>query len=223
MRRGRRCACRPAAWKKRGKTLACHLLVRRINDTACIVRSLVADAIEGTACQIDWAISEHGNLTAAQAKRMQAELARLPPLPSLHDAMGEERFYAIGAAWQYHDDITTLFVDWNELLRQFNFWFDRYSDAMDQPTCIMRLTALDKIETELGSTFSQSHRLKNESKTALAGTATLSGTIIANMLPGFRCLAAEHGAAVCAVRAFLARAGAGGISRRSRQISRPTG
>ncbi len=108
------------AWQD---ALACHLLARRISETACMIRLLLADTVDSIACSIDWAIAERGNFSAARAKRMQADLARLPPLPSLHDAMFEEHLQAIDAMCGYKGKITAPLADWNHLLQNSTWRF----------------------------------------------------------------------------------------------------
>jgi hypothetical protein len=82
-----------AAWRD---LKACHLLARHVASSLFMVELLVSDAIEGIAIQADVELAHQGNLSAMQAKRMQAEVEALPPLPGIEKAFDSgERFMGL--------------------------------------------------------------------------------------------------------------------------------
>ncbi len=172
------------AWQD---ALACHLIARRIQGGVGLFRAILPYRIDGLACSVDWAIAEHGNLTASQAKRMQADLAQLPPLPTLDDPLREERLTLLDIVCMAHKQLVAPLVDWNEVLRDFNKGYDQVCDACDQSTypeqkraCSALPPHTPKFEFFIaGRGFGRTNKFEG----AWFGTQRTSGIIVQRLLP----------------------------------------
>ncbi|MFC1757374.1 hypothetical protein ACFL2H_01225 [Planctomycetota bacterium] len=153
---------------------ASHQLARHVARGWTLVGYLVASAIERATCQRTNTLLHHGNVTAEQARRVQRELHELPPLESpltkIDDgerfiyleriascSIGEIRMDDFRPIFGNHNtpsDLTarrtldTTRIDWNEVARQGNQWFDRIIRA-GKLARRQRNQALEQIENDL--------------------------------------------------------------------------
>ncbi|HUT95896.1 MAG TPA: hypothetical protein VMY37_40965 [Thermoguttaceae bacterium] len=134
--------------------LACHRWARLVGQGPTYIEVLVAKGIDGTACAGDAAVAHHGNLTSERARRFQADLRQLGALPGVVDKIDvAERFMFLDSvsamaregpaafaesagsdeapSWletQLSKRATRL-LDWDEVLRTGNNYFDRLVEA----------------------------------------------------------------------------------------------
>jgi len=158
-----------AAWQD---LLACHRLARLTAQDPTLVGALVGIAIDGIACAGDARLIHHGNLTAEQTAKMLADLRSLPPLPTMAEridtaerymyldavstlARGRtDLFEAAGvgagpeASWVFKL-VGSLLIDWDQVLRTGNSWYDRIVEALNKPTHAERVEAMKVLEDEL--------------------------------------------------------------------------
>ena len=137
-------------------TLACHRLGRLLGQGARLVDKLVGVLAEGTASEASAALATGGKLTAAQARRFFAKLDALAPIPDVADAVdNSERFFVLDVvgmqargSWtaRYGYDGLKINVDWDELLRKLNYWYDMQVAAMRKPTFAERAAAAASFE-----------------------------------------------------------------------------
>jgi hypothetical protein len=157
--------------------LACHRLARQQGQGTTLVEGLVAMAIDGIARGGDVALAHYGRPTAAQVRKMKADLAALPPMPKMADRLdrGERFFYldsvaAIARLGVSHiGDLTgagvatetsnglfqgialealDAMIDWDEPLRLGNQWYDRLAAAARKPTRAERAAATAALEKD---------------------------------------------------------------------------
>lgn len=154
--------------------LACHRLARLVGQGPTVIDGLVCIAIDRMACRGDAAVAHHGKLTADQARQYAAELRKLPPLPKMADAVDcAERFmYLDGVTWMARRGPTMLesftdghtrksrlkavvdrllgsLIDWDEVLRLGNSWYDRTVAALRKTDPAQRRKALDELDQEV--------------------------------------------------------------------------
>lgn len=153
--------------------LACHRLARLVGEGPTIVDALVSTAIESIACQGDVALAHCGKLTAKQAKRFEADLRSLPPMPKMADKVHTERYmYLDAVAFVAREGLSALtpltgggssteviekltkgagdvLVDWDVVLKMGNPWYDRLIEAMGKPDRAEWKKALAKMDDDL--------------------------------------------------------------------------
>jgi hypothetical protein len=145
--------------------LAAHRLARLCGQGFCLVEALIAQLIDGTACNGDQTICQTVGLSAPDALRMRDELSRLTPLPNIADVVGR------GERWSVLSDIVSIArgdgtgskglletvgrnitddaLDWDIPLRIMNSWIDRDIVALRKPTAKAQQEALDQIHEQL--------------------------------------------------------------------------
>jgi acetyl esterase/lipase len=153
--------------------LACHRLARLVGQGSTLIDALVAIAMDRLACGGDQGLLQ-ARLTPAQIARMRADLDKLPPLPKMVDKINvAERFMFLdcvgmiardgframsglsgpakpeGLFDMLADSAARMMIDWDQILRMGNSWYDRMADACGKPVRAERAAAMDKIEGEL--------------------------------------------------------------------------
>ena len=154
--------------------LACHRLARLAGQGPTLVEALVAIAVDGRACAGDQGLLQHARLAPAQIAAIRADLDKLPPLPKMVDRINvAERFFYLDCAGMVAregfsslsvvagggkregildslvDSAAKMVVDWDQVLRMGNTWYDRMVEAYGKPTRAERQKALGKIDDDL--------------------------------------------------------------------------
>jgi hypothetical protein len=156
------------AWADR---LACHRLARLVGQGPTLGEAAAAGALDDMACFGDEGFLRHAHLTSAQIARMRADLDKLPSITNVVEItnVGERCIFLDSAGILARRGFSTMFchdkenltqgmifalmdvgakecIDWDQVLRMGNSWYDQVADAMSEPTRAERHTALDKIE-----------------------------------------------------------------------------
>lgn len=173
--------------------LACHRLARLAGQGPTLVESLVAVAVDSMACAADQGLLQHVRITAAQAAKMRDDLGKLPPMPKIVDKIvaGERLVFLDcvgtvcrkgissiaslldgpksdrGMVKSMLDVMLAASVDWDQVLRMGNSWYDRMADACRKPTRADRRVAMGKIESEIFKLAKKSVDLKSLGASAL--------------------------------------------------------
>jgi hypothetical protein len=161
------------AWRD---LLASHRLARLLGQRSYLVDALAAIALDGIACSGDRALLQHARLTASQSQRMRDDLEKLPSAvcTMAHTLEIGERFFLLdglstGArkgpssladllegplsstdtAKQLRDLAGRVTLDWDEIFRTCNSWYDRVVAACRKPTRAQRKEAIDKINEDV--------------------------------------------------------------------------
>jgi acetyl esterase/lipase len=158
--------------------LACHRLARLAGQGPTLIEELVAIAIDAMAGAGDQALLQHARLTPAQIAGMRADLDRLPPMAKMVDKIDvAERFMYLDcvrivarqgistlSSWtgaiestsmskgmfeSVIDSMAGAAIDWDQVLRMGNSWYDRLADACRKPTRAERESALHKLDDDI--------------------------------------------------------------------------
>jgi hypothetical protein len=180
-----------------------------------LIESLVGFAIDNTACEADRALANHVTLSLEESRQYQAELAALTPMPSVFakiDQAERMMFLDIVAvlaregAGQVQDSLgmrsedhllehlfsftADNFVDWNQVLRAGNAWYDRFAEAGRMTENQERREALAAIDRELKEVAATSKDPGIAVKSILSGnslssTATrhITGVLVSMLIP----------------------------------------
>jgi len=134
--------------------------------------------IERNVCWAEESILQHARLTADQARAMRTDLRRLGPMPKMVDRIdiGERYMFLDSAAILDREGVGQLvrvtrladlngktdgaietivswagrvIIDWDQVLRTGNSWYDRMVDARGKSTPPQRKVAMDKIAADL--------------------------------------------------------------------------
>jgi len=210
--------------------LACHRLARLVGQGETLVDALVGIAIDGIACSGDRAVAQYGKLRPEQARKLQADLAQLPPSPKMAEK------YNIGERFMYLDAVCTIareglgivmsldggglpnqdsieatlakwatnvLVDWDEVLRVGNSFYDRLAQAAGSRPYARRREALKELDREIKKRMVRVRDpeamaqdiLHGKSPRALA-TERMSGILLGLLAPALSaCVVAEDRAA----------------------------
>ena len=167
---GRALAAHAMLRLKLGKTdacwedlLACHRFGRLTGQEPNTIQGLVAISIDTMACEGDQAMLQHAPLTSAQAVKMRDDLAALPPLPNMVEKIDtSERFLFLdlvaGMARDGFDSMSGSLskspvpkdayvratLDWDQILRMGNSWYDRMVVAGRKPRVPTEKPSLSK-------------------------------------------------------------------------------
>ncbi len=136
--------------------MACRRLARLVNQGPTFAGTAVFSlGSERYACAGDQAILQQTQLSATAIARMRDDLAKLPPMPKLADALDVERFLYLdcatmvaregpaslekifGHTWAARPLVDSLVghgLDWDLILRMGNSWYDREVEAMRRTT-----------------------------------------------------------------------------------------
>ena len=149
---------------------ACFRLARHACEGDVAVQRLVGIAIDSMAQEAARTMFHHSDLSVDQAELFFADLRQLAPLPSMASALdrGERLMYldtvlalsrgmpvqnilgtGDGPASVAFGVAGTLKVDWNELLRDGNRWYDRLVSAGKIEDRTERVKALEEIDEEI--------------------------------------------------------------------------
>ncbi|MCI0704612.1 MAG: hypothetical protein L0241_26445 [Planctomycetia bacterium] len=157
------------AWRD---ILACHRLGRLISRGATLIESLVGIAICQIASNSTLAYLEHPALRSKQALSCLKDLQGLPPVAPMADKIGiSERMMGLDALQNIRragkpgalaglvgrDDLPVIpdemklleVLDWVEVMRTMNKWYDRIAEAMRMKDRIAREKEFAKIDEEL--------------------------------------------------------------------------
>jgi hypothetical protein len=189
--------------------LACHRLARLVGQGPTLIDALVAVAVDGIACAGDQGLLQHGQLTPAQIAKMRADLAKLPSLPKMVDAINVgERFMGLdcvtmisrkgvdsltnlsgggkakskGLFTLLMDDAVAVSIDWDQVLRMSNQWYDRMADAMGKPTRAERQAGLDKVNDDLRKLAAAAKDWKSIGMSMLSGPRHATSERIGQLL-----------------------------------------
>jgi hypothetical protein len=198
------------AWRD---LLACHRLARLVGDNPMLICALVATAIDAIACSGDAVVIQSGRLTAEDARKILADLQSLRPLPSVAEkidtaeryqyldivcavARGEESIFGLAGSGRSPKMLHRVFnaafrllIDWDLILRNGNFWFDRIVEALQKPSHIERLQALESfMDDVMAMEYEMRHPLKTARSFLLssprrAASERLSHVFSALLLP----------------------------------------
>jgi len=137
-----------SAWED---ILAVHRLARLMSRDPWLITQLVAISLEAQAARAGAALAARGKLTAEQARAMAADLAALGPAGDVIGQLERSERYGIldvimemsrgepGA--RRYVTVVGSNLDWNEMCRVVNYWWDTYLDAVRKPTSAERAAA----------------------------------------------------------------------------------
>ena len=155
--------------------LACHRIARLTSENFSLVGQLVALAIDGVTCNVTVPFLHHANLDAEAARQVLADLQGLGPASHCAQTMGQgERLQFLDTVLYITTDdhgpgdlanhlgiptelefVCRARVDWNEVLRKGNAWFDELVAAAKLPTLEERRAAFDRTDQKLARMSSQ--------------------------------------------------------------------
>lgn len=140
-------------------------LARLINQDPTLVGRLVGMSIEAIGCAGTNTMATSGKLSAGQAMAFLEDLKSLPPLSDVVEAIDrEERFLMLDIVMMMYSGgdsaisatpgvlkgtLVRSAIDWNEVLRVFNHWHDRFVEAHRKPTFSARKKATAAVDTDI--------------------------------------------------------------------------
>lgn len=162
-----------AAWED---LQACHRWARLVGQGPFAIGGLVGIACETVACRGGAILAHHAPLTRDQAERFLADWRSLPPLPAMSDKLAfAERLSFLDAVTFIADGGTSVVerwsrarnpevpmsprmplilrsvvIDWNDVLRRGNQWYDQLAEAARPRTRPEWLRRMDRIDAEIG-------------------------------------------------------------------------
>jgi hypothetical protein len=150
--------------------IACHRLGRLVSRGATLIESLVGFAICQIASNATLVYLERADLTSEQALKRLKELEALPPMAPMVDKIGVgERIVGLDAVQVVRrggtdflgvlfdpnnpptrDDLMALdLVNWAQVLRTMNTWYDRQAAALRLKGRAEREKAFDRLDKDL--------------------------------------------------------------------------
>ncbi|MDA1015613.1 MAG: hypothetical protein O3A00_14315 [Planctomycetota bacterium] len=151
--------------------MAARRLGQLVSQGGTIIEVLVGIACNAIAGEVDQAISRHPKLTSKQALRFRKHLEAMKPIESMADKIDTaERFMMLDVATSMVRDgpgalnqidggdgesnwfmkmLTRASIDWNEVTKIANTWYDRLTAALRKPTRKERLAALSVIDAQI--------------------------------------------------------------------------
>lgn len=172
--------------------LACHRMARLVAQGPLIVDGLVGAGIEGMALSGDAIVAASGKLSAQQAKRFLAKLEALGPMPKMvdkiisgaryvdldalmalpamiSDEVEDEPFILSGKLERSMSKAASgIAMDWDELLRTYNTWYDRLVEAALKPTRAERLSAVEQLDSELDKVCNEGEKFSSLVQSVIA-------------------------------------------------------
>ncbi len=145
--------------------LAVHRLARLMSQGPTLIERLVGAAVESQACKGDNGLAMSGRLSGSQARAYLAKLQALPTLPGMAECMDisgrfhglayvmfcqREGFEALSNYYSGGRKERIKFrwpnqIDWNEVLRIMNRWYDRLAEAAGKESFEERQEAFESI------------------------------------------------------------------------------
>lgn len=155
-----------AAWDD---VLTVHRLSRLVQQESLLISQLVAVAIDSLACDAGRRLATRGAADADQAQAALKDLQALPALRDIVDAIDRgERFFMCDATMMLSRGTVSLEgmsggvaqkpsrmervfanLDWNEVLRINNRWYDEMVRAMRMPRSAQREQAMGELHRKL--------------------------------------------------------------------------
>jgi hypothetical protein len=153
--------------------LACHRLARHVAHGGTLIEALVGCAIENIACSTDLNYLGRARLTTEQIKGCLRDLRQLPPMPVTADKIDLTERFVFLDLWMTMDRVgpqalealgggqllpkaadartrrTLEDIDWDEVLRTGNRWYDRVAGTLRIKDRRLREKQLDQIEQDL--------------------------------------------------------------------------
>jgi len=192
------------AWKD---LQACHRLARHVSHGGTLLEAHLGLSIEANVCKADRMIAANGHLTAEEARAMAHEIGQLNPLPNpawhishsqrnvfLNSALAMSR--AQGAKLQSFvneldkdkeieglERLLIASVDWEEVLRIGNKFYDEFEEAADAPTPQERREKAHELEANI-----QQRAMETNIMVLLAGSKkqraqALSAKLLYHLMP----------------------------------------
>ena len=227
--------------------MACHRLARLAGQGATLIDAIISISVDGMACTGDNAILETTTLDAAQIAKMRADHAKLQPMPSVADKIAiADRFAYLDSIAKIArdgfgslsamengagaktaidaltDTLTGVTIDWDEILRDGNSWFDRMVSVCRTPA--RKQSALTGIDHDLQSLKKNANNPKAIGILLLGGPRNAASKWVGNRLVGILlpavlgCIDAEY-RAITAVESYKSWLCVGRLSRRPRPVS----
>jgi len=184
-------------------TMAIHRLARLASQGPTLIDGLVAISLDSMAFATDQALLQHAHLTAAQARKMRADLAALPPMAKMSDKLDvSERFMTLdivamlarGKNLEGGSDSTIAHpagLDWDAILRITNKWYDGIVAAARQPTRTERWRAYVQIDVDLEKQINAVKSWKSLVWSVLGNPRTSRSKLIGFMMVSLHLLAVE--------------------------------
>jgi hypothetical protein len=166
--------------------LACHRLARLAGQGPTLIDALVAIAIDGVACAGDQRLLQHAQLTAGEIAKLRGDLDKLPPLSKMVDKIDHAERYmfldcvsmvareglaSMGKLADGNAEDSTIkslislavgaTIDWDQILRTGNTWYDRMADTFRTPTRPERQELRQKIDADLRKLAKSTSDLKS--------------------------------------------------------------
>jgi hypothetical protein len=140
-----------------------------------LVEYLVADAISNIACNYTCTLVGNTKLSSKDARQILDDLMTLPRLPPMTNCIDRgERIFALGEVLDVASGggglsglanssnqpspyvlLNHITVDWNIVLEQMNFWFDRMTAALQTADAAARTAAIAQVVTDMERTKSE--------------------------------------------------------------------
>ncbi len=153
--------------------LACHRIARLTSENDTLVGQLVAMAIASFACDATTVLLQSENISSDQAHSILKELKGLGPASFCARALDQgERVWCLdsvlylargnrdsldmlGIPSESFQLLNSARVDWDQILRKMNVWYDKFDAAIELPRRSDRDAAFQKIDDELDRTMSR--------------------------------------------------------------------
>ena len=193
-------------------SVTCHRLGRLVGQGPFLIDSLVGIAIDSLACQADVMAAHYGKLPPEKIKAWRQQLQGLTPLPPVIERINVgERFSYLDSAFgivrvgpsaldqlggeaggekgAFKDIVFRAWfntvVDWDDVLRRGNHWYDELEVAGRKPTYQQRQEAFAKIEqklVELGMSTKDPKTLLSSILARGKGPRTVLGSFVSDIL-----------------------------------------
>ena len=193
-------------------SVTCHRLGRLVGQGWSLIDSLVGIAMDSMACQADVIAAHYGKLPPGKIKVWRQQLQGLTPLPSVVEriTIGERFSYldsafgmvrvgpaaldqlggeAGGEKGAFKDIVFKAWfntvVNWDDVLRLGNQWYDELEVACRKPTYPQRLAAFAEIEqklVKLGMSTGDPKTLLSSLLARGKGPRTVLGSFVSDIL-----------------------------------------
>jgi hypothetical protein len=172
--------------------LAAHRLGALMGQDPILISRLVGVSLSGLASDTTVRLAEHGNVTAGQARKVLADMQALSPVPSMASAIQQSERYTFLDTIQYVSrcspeelqEFLGMFdqssgqaeamvlvsgVDFNDVLRRANGYYDALAAALLMPDQVARKAKLDALLEQLIRIKVRSSQLPTGSAATEAG------------------------------------------------------